>query len=453
MIERVSTGEPFLDRLLKGGFEKGSTIVIAGPPGSGKTVFSMAFLSKLKPGEKGMRISLNESYNSFLEYASLLGYPCRKLYDEGRLKILDLIPSEKGLFQESLKYILKEVEKEGITKLVIDSFTATMQRIGEESEVRSIIQVVLGNVLRRFGVTTMVIVESPIGTEKLGYGVEEFAADNVITLSKRYFKGRLVRELEIEKARGVGLPFSRWFFTLKGGFRILPKEFMVVKRRRKLKTIRLNKNRYSSGISVLDKLVGGGFVKGSLILLEKSDKVTYRGIMPLVISQAVNFLNQGYFVFMLSHISKSMEEAEESLELLKEYVKPEMVEKRVFIVEAGKEGVQVSVNDVFKDVTGVRGSHYVWMVNWSALEYFVDPAKAYRLLLDALKTSKNRNFIIWIVVSDSDPSKVKLARVASYHLKLENLSGTPFLYGIKPFSSLYGVIPRDIGSADLIEVV
>ncbi|MEM5821210.1 MAG: ATPase domain-containing protein, partial [Candidatus Aenigmatarchaeota archaeon] len=44
VIERISTGIEELDKLLEGGFVKGSCILVSGYPGSGKTIFGFQFL-------------------------------------------------------------------------------------------------------------------------------------------------------------------------------------------------------------------------------------------------------------------------------------------------------------------------------------------------------------------------------------------------------------------------
>ncbi|MGH9998685.1 MAG: RAD55 family ATPase, partial [Nitrosopumilaceae archaeon] len=41
---KVRTGIPGLDSILSGGFREGKTIVLSGPPGSGKTTFGMQYL-------------------------------------------------------------------------------------------------------------------------------------------------------------------------------------------------------------------------------------------------------------------------------------------------------------------------------------------------------------------------------------------------------------------------
>jgi len=106
--------------------------------------------------------------------------------------------------------------------LVIDSFSAMAQAFKEPIEARSILHNVLGKIVRRLGCTTILIVEVPIGAEKIGISVEEFVADGVIILKREYHDDRLIREIEIKKLRGTRFERQKFLFTLHKGFRVFP---------------------------------------------------------------------------------------------------------------------------------------------------------------------------------------------------------------------------------------
>ena len=61
-VERLSTGIAGLDALIEGGIPKGSTVLIAGNPGSGKTVLTAHFLyAGLIKNENGIYVSFSEA--------------------------------------------------------------------------------------------------------------------------------------------------------------------------------------------------------------------------------------------------------------------------------------------------------------------------------------------------------------------------------------------------------
>lgn len=58
MIERFSTGVDGLDRVLCGGFLRGSAYIVQGPPGAGKTILANQFcFSHVRNGGRGLYIS------------------------------------------------------------------------------------------------------------------------------------------------------------------------------------------------------------------------------------------------------------------------------------------------------------------------------------------------------------------------------------------------------------
>ena len=118
-VSRVATGIYGLDKLIEGGFKKNSTNLVAGGPGSGKTIFAIQFLVEgVKKGEPGIYITFEEKKFVFLEYTP-----------EQVKKIL----TEGGGLIESV------IEKLKITRLVIDSISSSV-RIMSTSLIRVLIK-------------------------------------------------------------------------------------------------------------------------------------------------------------------------------------------------------------------------------------------------------------------------------------------------------------------------
>ncbi|MCX8174121.1 MAG: hypothetical protein N3F63_05925 [Thermoplasmata archaeon] len=87
-VERIPTGVPDLDAIIEG-FVKERTYLISGEPGTGKTIFSIHFMSKaIKNGLKVGLITTEEPLDSILLQASLLGMPLDK-YVGNELKVVD----------------------------------------------------------------------------------------------------------------------------------------------------------------------------------------------------------------------------------------------------------------------------------------------------------------------------------------------------------------------------
>ncbi|MGQ9543541.1 MAG: RAD55 family ATPase [Candidatus Bathyarchaeia archaeon] len=72
MSGRLSSGIDGLDAVTGGGFPKGSLILLAGNPGTGKTVFSAQFLVRgAEAGEPSVYISLAEDRGLFIMFRSI----------------------------------------------------------------------------------------------------------------------------------------------------------------------------------------------------------------------------------------------------------------------------------------------------------------------------------------------------------------------------------------------
>ena len=217
----VSTGVEELDSVLGGGFPKGSLIVLAGSPGTGKTVFSARFLyhGAVNCGEKGIYVSLCEGKEIFMENMRGFGFDFEKLERGGMFRFLDMLTvKEKGI-STILDMIIGEVEKFGAERLVLDSFSAMAHAFKDPIEARIIVHTILGKLIRGMGCTILLIKET--GGNDVGkvFEAEEFVADDVIRFLATELEDQRLRSLEIIKLRGARLKEPRHVFTLDGGLK------------------------------------------------------------------------------------------------------------------------------------------------------------------------------------------------------------------------------------------
>lgn len=301
-VDRASSGISGLDEIIGGGFPKGSLIMLAGNPGTGKTTFSARFLYHgiVNCGERGVYVSFAESKESFLSNMCAFGFDFEKLEEAGEFRLLNLITAKEEAAPAILEMIFREVREAGAKRLVIDSFSALAQAFKETHEVRVLLHTILSRITRFLKCTTLLIVESPHGKEKMGFGIEEFIADGIIFLRMNRLDGRPLRELELLKMRGTPTPETQAVFTLKDGFKVFP-PFNVkpIDKPCKFQPQPDSEEFFSSGSPSLDEMLGGGYPRGSIVLIEVDEHVSMPQYRLILVPTAYNFVAQGRGVIMI----------------------------------------------------------------------------------------------------------------------------------------------------------
>lgn len=216
--EWIATGIPGLDKLFAKGIPKGTSVLIAGGAGSGKTIMCLQVLNHAAMNnEKALYISLEETEFRLKKHMHDFGWNPEELEEKGLLKIVKIKPftiarqvealliKEKGELNIDIEELGELIPKNFRPKwVVVDSLTALASafRDGENSYRIYIEQ--LFEYLERLGATSFLISETEqIPTRFSKTGVEEFLADGVIVLYN--IKHGTIKEnaIEVLKLRGA----------------------------------------------------------------------------------------------------------------------------------------------------------------------------------------------------------------------------------------------------------
>jgi len=225
-VIRVPTGIARLDEMLGGGLPKGSTTLVAGGPGTGKTILAAQFIysGATKYGEKGVYVIFGESAETFKNNMLSLGWDFGKLQEKRQVEILDLISlREPESVETTFDEIVETARVLGAKRLVIDSITALTVVFKDVAEIRTLISV-LQKVLRGLNCTTILITEIPWGTNRLGMGIEEFVSDGIIVLEMVSRRNQLRRRLMVLKMRAteLNLKYYQYEISKNIGIDVLP---------------------------------------------------------------------------------------------------------------------------------------------------------------------------------------------------------------------------------------
>ncbi|TWX73511.1 circadian clock protein KaiC [Colwellia sp. C1TZA3] len=270
-LGKVVTGISGLDYIAFGGLPKDRTTLVVGTSGSSKTLLAIQFLVEgIRKGEHGVFVTFEESPEDIMRNVSGFGWDLEQYVNEGKLAFVDASPQldhrdieigsyDLGALVARLNYAVKKVQAQ---RLSVDSLGSIFGQLTATEIVRRELHQIFMK-LKTLSVTSMVTAER---TEEYGalarYGVEEFAADNVIILRNVLDSERRRRTLEILKFRGSDhckgeYPFS---ITVEDGIIVIP----LGETRLEQKS---SKQRASSGNDVLNEMSGGGYFRDSIVLL------------------------------------------------------------------------------------------------------------------------------------------------------------------------------------------
>jgi len=461
--DRVPSGIDGLDPLIDGGFPKGSLILLAGNPGTGKTVFGVQFLCKGAKdyGENGIYVSFAESEDTlFHNMSKLFGYDL-KIVEDGKIKVLDFTTvTEKGL-STILEMILEEVTALKAKRLVIDSFSAMAQAFKEPIEARIILHNILGKIVRQLGCTIILIVEVPTGSEKIGVSIEEFVADGVIVLRRDNLEGRLIREIEIEKLRGTRFENQRFLFTLHKGFQVFPSfSHKEIEDPPKFEPTKGTKTHYPSGIPELDEMLGGeGYPRGCSVLYELGENVPVDALDAVINPTIANFImrERGFITIPIIEYGpgdvRKMVSAFTGEEKFDEFARvltfpnPLLDMNKPYIVawqDPTVEDIDAMENfnryiQAAVELSIKLGKNIFHLLSGDNLAYVVQRFTSGVIGRSVIANRLGKDLMIY-VSKPSIPGMTKVfADTVSIHFRIEERNGSMILFGKKPKTIIYNI--------------
>jgi RecA-superfamily ATPases implicated in signal transduction len=260
----INSGIVGFNDLLFGGFIKNSAILIEGVPGAGKTTMGLEFVYKgiIDMDEPGIVITFEEFPEQLYRDAANYGWDLRQLEEENLLRVICTSPE---IILDDTNGFLEEVVKEVSAKrLLLDSVTQLNLEFSNPSELRKAVYSLCSG-FKRLGLTSILTKEvDNYGSKDSAF--EEYLVDTVIRLhfeeSYRFRK----RFVEVLKSRGQDFVSGKYPFKFgTNGIEIIG----VPKKNDLLELPASNMaEQLQSGVEGLDAILGGGFLKGTTVMVE-----------------------------------------------------------------------------------------------------------------------------------------------------------------------------------------
>lgn len=263
-MEKISTGIPGLDTILKGGVPKYSVNIIAGSPGSGKTILAQQI------------VYANTRHNNKSIYMTTVSEPSVKMIRyQQEFDFFDPDMVGSSVFYIDLGEILKQEGTNATLKmleaaiqqyhpeiLVIDSFKAIHDILPEVKDFRDFL-FQLGVKLATWTTTTFLVGEYYY--DELKIVPECTMVDGVIYLSQQGEKA-VERHLQVIKMRGSDYISGKHAFRISSaGVTVYPRLLPET-----VPEYPVGVGRVETGISGLDTMLGGGLLKNSAVLVAGS---------------------------------------------------------------------------------------------------------------------------------------------------------------------------------------
>jgi circadian clock protein KaiC len=200
--ERVSSGNAGLDRMTHGGLLRGSSSLLSGPTGTGKTLLATQFAAEgAASGERVLVIAYEETPEQVLANGRALGHDFAAYEEQGLLDIVSLYPEVASL-DDHLVEIRDLVERRQPARVVLDSLSA-LERLGSGVAYREFV-IAITSFIKTVGLASVMTAASSqlVGATSITESHISGLIDTIVLLRHVEHESSLKRGILVLKMRG-----------------------------------------------------------------------------------------------------------------------------------------------------------------------------------------------------------------------------------------------------------
>jgi circadian clock protein KaiC len=213
----VASGIEGLDTLLGGGLSTGTSTLILGPAGVGKTILASKYASTLsKAGVRSALYLFDERRSTFLHRSKGLGLDMEPLVASGTALVRQLDPGQLSAGEMAAE-ICQQVDHQGVKLILLDSLNGYMNAMHEEKAVLLQLHELLSYLNHRDVLTLITVAQHGLVGDHMASPLDiSYLADTVILL--RYFEagGAVRKAISVVKKRTGSHEDVIREFTIRG---------------------------------------------------------------------------------------------------------------------------------------------------------------------------------------------------------------------------------------------
>jgi KaiC/GvpD/RAD55 family RecA-like ATPase len=224
-VNYVKTGVPGADAILNGGLYPASSVLVSGPPGSGKSILGMQFVyaGARDFGEGGLILAIEETDRSLSEYAASIGMDrWDELVNGGSITPVTDDYFSKLDLPGSLEGMMDQISRTGAKRLVLDSMNIFKYYFPQDMDRRRYLLKFI-RILKKKGITLLMVAEVMEMFPHMRLTDEMYMSDGNISLFLSRIGNNVERCFWVTKMRRQAFSMKIVPMSIgKGGIEVYP---------------------------------------------------------------------------------------------------------------------------------------------------------------------------------------------------------------------------------------